>query len=206
MKTEYINTKYPLHLAIERKNYEDVKLLIKNKFNLNQKDNFGVTPLVLAIQKNNIDIIKLLIESGAKIEEQDISINNLEIRQFYPNLIEELMHYAKQKEVENFFSNEIKYQTMQEALKAVKEYGGNLAYVKWELRNDYDIVLAAVQEYAEAYNFASKELQFNYDIVLATLKKNGYMLSKMHAFFQKDKTLQEIAQLSINEFKKSINN
>ena len=51
--------------------YENVKLLLKNKADINKPDNNGNTPLIISINQNNNAIAKLLLESKSNIEQQN---------------------------------------------------------------------------------------------------------------------------------------
>ena len=61
-----------LHIAIDCKNINMVKILIKNKANVNIPNKEGKTPLHLAISHNlNINLIKILLKEGANINASD---------------------------------------------------------------------------------------------------------------------------------------
>jgi ankyrin repeat protein len=55
----------PLHYAVQVGALQTVKLLIKNRVDVNVADNDGWTPLHLAIQSRNRDIAKILLVNGA---------------------------------------------------------------------------------------------------------------------------------------------
>ena len=66
----------PLVLATKYNHTEIIKLLLKNKAQVNVKDEY-MSPLVFAIRNNNIEIVKLLISSGADLNIYDGSGKNL---------------------------------------------------------------------------------------------------------------------------------
>ena len=58
----------PLHAAIEKRNLEIVKLLLRHNVDANRIDNSGKTPLSFAVAKGNIKIIKELLNNGAEVD------------------------------------------------------------------------------------------------------------------------------------------
>ena len=58
----------PLHAAIEKRNLEIVKLLLRHNVDANRIDNSGKTPLSFAVAKGNIKIIKELLNNGAQVD------------------------------------------------------------------------------------------------------------------------------------------
>ena len=58
----------PLHAAIEKRNLEIVKLLLRNNVDANRIDTSGKTPLSFAVAKGNIKIIKELLNNGAEVD------------------------------------------------------------------------------------------------------------------------------------------
>ena len=84
----------PLRLAFQKpKNYNTIKLLIKNGADLNEKSWFGKTPLFFALE-NNCDffVFELLLNFVAKIEEKNDEEKNvfflaLEKKNFDLNII-----------------------------------------------------------------------------------------------------------------------
>ncbi|CAF0785252.1 unnamed protein product [Brachionus calyciflorus] len=64
----------PLHLAIQRGNYECIKILVNYGANLEYPlptSQDKITPLMYAVQIGNYKIVKYLIENNAKVEAQD---------------------------------------------------------------------------------------------------------------------------------------
>lgn len=61
----------PLSIAVELDNKNIVDLLIKYRANVNQVDDFGITPIITATKNNNIEIIKSLVIAGANIYKSD---------------------------------------------------------------------------------------------------------------------------------------
>ena len=57
----------PLHIAITKKHFEIVKLLVENEADVNVETVFNWTPLHFAIRDGHLEIIKLLITNGAKV-------------------------------------------------------------------------------------------------------------------------------------------
>ena len=53
--------------SVKDGDYENVKKLIKQGVNLNEKDDTGMTPLMIAVYNGNYEIAKLLINNGADI-------------------------------------------------------------------------------------------------------------------------------------------
>jgi ankyrin repeat protein len=69
-KNIYQNT--PLTTACESENYKIVELLLKNKFNVNEKSSEnGDTPLIIACIKNNKKLVSLLLNYNADKEIQN---------------------------------------------------------------------------------------------------------------------------------------
>ena len=57
--------------AVNSRDIEAVKLLIKNKVDLNKADNDGRTALDWAACKGSTEIVKILVENGADLNEAD---------------------------------------------------------------------------------------------------------------------------------------
>jgi len=57
--------RFPLHEAVRNNHIEFVQLLIKNKFNINIKNNKGYTALLYAVSNRNYDMVSLLINNLA---------------------------------------------------------------------------------------------------------------------------------------------
>lgn len=60
-----VKSRYPLHHAADFGQVEIVRCLLENNANINQKDDFGITPLLAAIYENHVECVKLLLEKGA---------------------------------------------------------------------------------------------------------------------------------------------
>ena len=58
----------PLHLAINKRNLEIVKLLLKHKANPNRTNIRGDTPLFIAVSRGYIEIVKELLNHGAAVD------------------------------------------------------------------------------------------------------------------------------------------
>lgn len=84
---EYISKTTPLIMAIEKKQIEIVKLLIKKGADINMPSSNGKLPLIYAIDNKDIELIKLLIENGAKIKSDD---SWLEIKKEKPSFLQEV--------------------------------------------------------------------------------------------------------------------
>jgi ankyrin repeat protein len=64
-------------------NYRKFKSLYDNNINLTEaKDQLENTLLNIAVQSNNMQISKYLIENGAKVNTQNVIINNLDLFKF----------------------------------------------------------------------------------------------------------------------------
>lgn len=67
-------TDYNWFIVVKKGDIETVKIFIKNKFNINVKDNgdkYRKTALMYAVKIKNIEMVKLLIESGANLDVQN---------------------------------------------------------------------------------------------------------------------------------------
>ncbi len=62
---------YPLHNAVSQGNVTKIQNLIKNKINLDEKDNEGKTAIHYAITKGDLGIINLLIKNKINLDTQD---------------------------------------------------------------------------------------------------------------------------------------
>lgn len=62
--------KSALHLAIEAKSPEKVRLLLENDANVNSKDDTGILPIIKAIKGNDINIVRALMERGAILDKE----------------------------------------------------------------------------------------------------------------------------------------
>ena len=58
----------PLHAAIEKRNLEIVKLLLRHNVDANRIDKSRKTPLSFAVAKGNIKIMKELLNNGAEVD------------------------------------------------------------------------------------------------------------------------------------------
>ena len=65
----------PLHMAASANHIQMVKLLIKNRANINSKDEADNSPLHMAIYRGHGELAKLLIESGAYIHSRNYNGN-----------------------------------------------------------------------------------------------------------------------------------
>jgi ankyrin repeat protein len=73
-KTDGVYEYDALYVAIENKNIEIVKYLIKNKVNINKIYNEeGLNPLALAAKLNEIEIVKILLKNGVSIEVENMA-------------------------------------------------------------------------------------------------------------------------------------
>lgn len=55
----------PLHMAVTRDAFEDVKILVEGGANVNAVTDIRTTPLQRAIYRKNFDMIRFLLERGA---------------------------------------------------------------------------------------------------------------------------------------------
>ena len=62
---------YPLHAAITAQDLNQVRKLLREGIDVNQKDNDGDTPLHLASAMGQLETVRLLIENGAEVDLQD---------------------------------------------------------------------------------------------------------------------------------------
>jgi ankyrin repeat protein len=62
----------PLHYAIKNNKIEIIKLLLKNKSNVNIHNNDGYNSLHLAIRKKNLEVCKMIIDNGIYINTKTI--------------------------------------------------------------------------------------------------------------------------------------
>jgi ankyrin repeat protein len=70
------NDESELFKAIREKNIDEIKKLIANDANLNNKNTYGYTSLMAAAYSGDVSILEVLIENGAKINSYDNSGNN----------------------------------------------------------------------------------------------------------------------------------
>lgn len=68
--TEFKQNK-DLHYAVRVNDMMLVNEFIKNKTNLDKKDEYGYTPLHIAAKFNHFDIARVLIQNGAKVDTKD---------------------------------------------------------------------------------------------------------------------------------------
>lgn len=64
---EALHTSKPLILAIQKNNFDIVKLLVENGVDINARDSYGQTPLMYAAAKNYCHILKYLLAHNAEI-------------------------------------------------------------------------------------------------------------------------------------------
>ncbi|MBI2774668.1 ankyrin repeat domain-containing protein [Candidatus Dependentiae bacterium] len=57
-----------MHEAVEKGNFQSVKVLIAHNGNVNARDGFGDTPLHKAARNNNFSMINYLVDNGAAID------------------------------------------------------------------------------------------------------------------------------------------
>jgi len=57
----------PLRIAIEEKNMDVIKLLLKAGANVNKADKYGNAPLYKAASTGQLEVVKLLIDNGADV-------------------------------------------------------------------------------------------------------------------------------------------
>lgn len=55
--------------AIDKRRWEQVKLLVDHAADPNKADKVGRTPLIVALQKGEVDMVKLLVERGANVNQ-----------------------------------------------------------------------------------------------------------------------------------------
>lgn len=72
VKTNDFTTENALHDAVRASDLELVKFLIKQKTNVNQKNQYGYTPLHLAVRYHNFEITKYLISQKAEVNTIDV--------------------------------------------------------------------------------------------------------------------------------------
>jgi ankyrin repeat protein len=65
--TDDHNSMTPLHLAIDNRRAEAIRLLVKAGARLDRKDRWGQTALILAAGRNDAATVKLLIAAGADL-------------------------------------------------------------------------------------------------------------------------------------------
>lgn len=56
-----------LHLAVRNKNQDDVIKLLESGYDVNAKNNFGLTPLHYASRIDNIDILNLILNKKPNV-------------------------------------------------------------------------------------------------------------------------------------------
>ncbi len=69
----------PLHLVVEGRDIQSIRLLIKAGADVNKKNHKGITPLALAVRMQLAGVIGLLIDAGADINEKILTINEIRI-------------------------------------------------------------------------------------------------------------------------------
>ena len=72
-KNEIVPTNFPLHKALYEQDFEVVKKLLKQKMDVNDYDQHGVTPLVIAITTpcslDPLPFVKLLVKFGSDVNQ-----------------------------------------------------------------------------------------------------------------------------------------
>ncbi|HUU16338.1 MAG TPA: ankyrin repeat domain-containing protein [Sedimentisphaerales bacterium] len=72
-QTDKYYQRLPIHLAVQKNNFEATKLLIANQSAVDVADSFGFTPLHYAVSNGHTIITDLLIQNGA-----DVNVKNAE--------------------------------------------------------------------------------------------------------------------------------
>ncbi|MFH4979715.1 hypothetical protein AB6A40_006424 [Gnathostoma spinigerum] len=79
-KEDYIRREYPLHWAVFRKDFEELKELLEDNLDdteLNKLDVRGRTPLMLAVTLGHLDCARALLEKGAEANTQNAGMWSL---------------------------------------------------------------------------------------------------------------------------------
>jgi len=92
--------------------------------------------------------------------------------------------------------NKINWESKEEVLKLVKEYGFFLEFVSEKLRGDKEVVLAAVKKEGWNLQYASEELRADREIVLEAVRNGGCALEYASEILKNDR---EIVLIAIQE-------
>ena len=65
MQNEYVRT--ALDYAVDREDYNTVKLLLDNGADVNMKNKYGITALMYAVYREDYNTVKLLLDNGADV-------------------------------------------------------------------------------------------------------------------------------------------
>lgn len=87
----------PLHFAVENKNIEIVKTLLKYGADIHARTRDGKTPRHFAISKNKIQIIELLLKHGARVDVGDnrnITPLHIAVQQGYIEYVKRFLAYG----------------------------------------------------------------------------------------------------------------
>ncbi len=93
-----------LMLATRNLDYNEVRQLIENGTNINEKDSNGFTPLIMAAYYGSAPIVKYLCDSGASLNEQDNNGNTALLHASYhgfADVVKVLLAYNASLEIVN---------------------------------------------------------------------------------------------------------
>ena len=126
-------SKIPLHNAVLKKDFEQIKLLVENGNNVNQKNTYKRTALHFAIkEKCSAEIVQFLLENGADVNAQERSgLTPLHFAAQYNNdMVGLLLEKGANPNLQEITSNKTPLfdaiETMNiESIKLLLEHGGN---------------------------------------------------------------------------------
>ena len=159
-----------IHSAIDKNDFNTVKLFVEAGEAIDKRDDYGRTPLYTAVSNHNYKIAEYLIKNGALLGERLEDCNKFENILYFP------VRYHKYKMVNLLVNNGILvgedlklYTNDRKVLRFIESKG------KINIDDDYEVD-SKYKEWEEAYNFI-KEGKLN---ELIKLEDKGKDLSKMY--------------------------